>query len=287
MHGDSSWGSNAPSYVIFGEAGGAAALSAFRFLEDAGVLDTGVQLIAQDTNPEARAFWATLGALTVASLDELPSHVLDKAQAIPCDENLRRSWPEVGCARSSCIFPNATKRDHHAILSERRLTHVKLPKALPRVVVRPVSGSGSKGLIITNPDQLVTEYVAPAREYVIDLDTRTGLVCPRVTHQLRHGADTSVTLININHPQFRRLRDAAWEVAQMLGLSGLCNVQLIEGMDGELWFVEASPRLSGSSRLNLHIGVNLWSGRDDRSIHGPESVVAHVAGIFRDHKGNL
>lgn len=245
--------------LVFCEAGGAAALSAFSMLS---AQLAGVQLIAIDREPTALRFWSSIGATVYGDEANLPGDSSDYA-VVPCDE--------FGRARDGHLHsPWVTAAGGIAFLHDKSTTHDRLtaagpsyfhiPKRLPSAVHRPRRGAGSRGLHITGANDLVTEYVSAEAEYVIDFNTRTDQVCPRITHALKGGADTFITLIGAAHVRMAQLRRIVGEVAGTLGIDGVGNVQLLEDRAGRFWFVECSARLSGSSWVNAQAGHNLLTG---------------------------
>lgn len=223
-----------------------------------------VQLIAIDRDPKALAWWAEAGCYVYTeehAEDELP---LLPYLVAPVDEHWRSTRAGELCPWTTA--PHHLLRDKataYELLAKARPASFMLPARLSRAVVRPRIGAGSRGLSISTDEQLVTQYVHPDHEYVVDFDSLRSLVCPRVTHQLKHGADTTVTLLGPKHKNFSLLAEATLECAELLGIRGVGNVQFIASK-GVLYFVEASARISGSSWVNLWVGVNVLLGRNER-----------------------
>lgn len=278
-HGGPSWSNSAPRYLVFPEAGGSAALTAFSLLKPT---LQGVQLIAIDRDPAVLSMWRSLGALgvTEASAPELLTQLDGTFDVVPCDEYFRARNPHLPCSKSTGDLSKAhDKLWAYRTLTGAGLASVHLPALLPRAVIRPRHGAGSKGLTLSDASHVVTAYVEHVAEYVVDVDTHAGVTAPRQTHALKNGADTFVTLIGAAHPRYPALRLAAWDVMRALGLKGIGNVQLLEDAEGRLWFVEASARLSGSAWVNTHVGLNLLTGEDARHRFDALPLHVHAGGI--------
>ena len=257
MHvGKSCSSPDAPKQYVFAEAGGPAAHAAFRMLRGTIPLD---RMLMVDANPAKLVFWERLG-VGVCHEILLCNQLHGELDVVPCDEYLRAGSPEL---KSSFTEADCGRVHHKGLCHgalEGRLTQSRLPARVGPVVSRRVVGAGSKGLFRSSPDELVTVAVPAVAEAVVDFNTRADLYLPRLTHQLLHGADTYCTLIGTESPQYEALRRATSEVAFLLGIDGVGNVQFVQDAHGEWWFVEAAARVSGSSWLNLQVGSNVLLG---------------------------
>jgi carbamoyl-phosphate synthase large subunit len=137
--------------------------------------------------------------------------------------------------------------------------------ALP-VIVKPRAGSGSRGIrlvdrreeleaLVRDGTQLVQEHL-PGPEYSLDViargDGHVAGVVPRARLKVDSGiAVTGRTL----HDE--RLDTFAREVARLIGLTTVANVQVKEDAGGEPALLEVNPRFPGTMPLTVASGVDM------------------------------
>ncbi|MFB8202298.1 ATP-grasp domain-containing protein [Kitasatospora purpeofusca] len=150
------------------------------------------------------------------------------------------------------------------------------------LMVKPVDGSGSKGVTrVTQPDSLpaaiararaysasstvlVEEYVH-GRQLTIDLFLRDGapvMTCIKDQHLVAgRSVVRRIGTAQLSQQEHRHLEDIAVRLCAALGIvDGPANFDLVLGEDGQGRIVEANPRLSGDSIPRLHeaaYGVNV------------------------------
>lgn len=133
-------------------------------------------------------------------------------------------------------------------------------------LIKPRSGSGSRGIVIVrgdhdllgverSPDLLVQEYL-PGIEYSLDvLATDAGevrAVVPRARLKIDSGiAITGRTVRD------ERLETAGRLAAEAVGITGVANVQVKEDEDGEAALIEINPRFPGTMPLTVAAGINM------------------------------
>jgi hypothetical protein len=246
------------------EAGGDAAYSMWAMLKR-WIPHTRVVMV--DSSSKALLYWASWGFevyVESAFCEWLPWLVL------PTDEYFR---DKVGLTSPLSIGPlePVHRKDLALKCVQENCTLLKTPKDLGRVVLRGITSAGSKNTMIPDGSILATEYLTASEELVIDFNTRSKLVLPRVTHCLKNGRDTFCTLLGRGNDQYNRLVDITMEVATALGIDGLGNIQLLRVGD-DYFFVEAAKRISGSAWLNLLVGNCLLTSKknslcDDENVH--------------------
>ncbi len=134
------------------------------------------------------------------------------------------------------------------------------------VIVKPRSGSGSRGIrLLGSRDQLealerdgtqlIQEHL-PGPEHSLDVlaraDGHVAAVVPRARLKVDSGiAVTGRTL----HDE--RLDTFAREVARLIGLTTVANVQVKEDAGGEPALLEVNPRFPGTMPLTIASGVDM------------------------------
>lgn len=144
---------------------------------------------------------------------------------------------------------------------------IKIPKMYPKefpMVVKPIVGSGSKGVQIVNnktelqfyneKDTFTQEYIK-GTEYTVDgiSDLKGRMICalPRIRLETKGGLATkSQTVRN------EVLVDLTRKIANWMGIIGAFNVQCIE-KNGEYYFIDVNVRFpSGGLPLDVASGMN-------------------------------
>ncbi|MFF0413437.1 ATP-grasp domain-containing protein [Kitasatospora sp. NPDC004745] len=142
------------------------------------------------------------------------------------------------------------------------------------LMVKPVDGSGSKGVTrVTHPDGLpaaiararahsvsqtvIAEEFIHGRQLTIDLFLQGGKsVMTCIKDQLLVAGRSVVRRIStaqLSPQEHRRLKEVAERLCRALGITdGPANFDLVLGEDGQGRIVEANPRLSGDSIPRLH-----------------------------------
>ncbi|WP_084729935.1 ATP-grasp domain-containing protein [Streptacidiphilus neutrinimicus] len=150
------------------------------------------------------------------------------------------------------------------------------------VVVKPVDGSGSKGITrVAHPDGLpdaiararaysasrtvIAEEFVQGRQLTIDLflrDGRSAMTCIK-DQALVPGKSVvrRISTAQLSPAEHDHLEGVAEQLCGALGITdGPANFDLVLGEDGQGRIVEANPRLSGDSIPRLHeaaLGVNV------------------------------
>ena len=133
-------------------------------------------------------------------------------------------------------------------------------------IVKPRSGSGSRGIVLAerraeldalprDGSLLVQEHL-PGPEHSLDVlarsDGHVSAVVPR--ERLKVDSGIAVTGRTKHDP---RLDDFARDVARLIGLTTVANVQVKENARGEPALLEVNPRFPGTMPLTVASGVDM------------------------------
>jgi hypothetical protein len=143
---------------------------------------------------------------------------------------------------------------------------VKTPETLfENAVIRGRKSSGMKDTqFIDVGTHIITEKKDFQMEFVVDCNTYTGKMYPRITHKLRNGHDTYCTLIGTKHDLWEELDEVVTEILSACQYAGVCNIQLGYIPHDGFYFIESADRMSGSAWLNLMVDNNLmYDGPDN------------------------
>ncbi|MFJ2217183.1 ATP-grasp domain-containing protein [Streptomyces sp. NPDC101062] len=150
------------------------------------------------------------------------------------------------------------------------------------LVIKPVDGSGSKGVtLVARPDDLPTavaharvysasrtviaEEFVQGRQLTIDLflhDGRSMMTCVKEQEFVAGGfVVRRIGTVELPSAEHDHLETSAERLCRALGIvDGPANFDLVLGADGQGRIIEANPRLSGDSIPRLHTaayGVNV------------------------------
>lgn len=179
----------------------------------------------------------------------------------PCDELTRqgnRIVKGIVSNHVSCVedwFYN--KRAVNKRLSEKACA-IKIPTTFQceDLFIKPnTKSAGSKGCYSAS-NLCISEHINIRHEYVVDCLEKDGelKVFPREVI-LRNGYDKYVKLLPISGKLALQVHEFVKSVNSPL-FSGIFHLQIAENECGELYYIESSKRISGSSVVNLHRGFN-------------------------------
>ena len=256
------------NYLVF-EAGGRAGLSAELFFLYRSTPGDGNRLILADMDPSYRLCPGARDIVRTGE-DEALSLIAehpDDCRVFPADELARQG--------KRAVFDLAARDPMVAVeqwfFSKRRMNEVlaaitagctvRIPEtfALDDVFMRPntmSAGSHGVGRLVNT---CITRYVPIAREFVVDVDY-TGAE-PRVFARqvrIKNGYDKYLKFLAADN----RVSLAAEEFVRAIRRSepmlatGIFHIQLIEDPAGDIYFVEYSKRISGTSLADLYRGFN-------------------------------
>ncbi|MEA2179891.1 MAG: carbamoyl-phosphate synthase large subunit [Solirubrobacteraceae bacterium] len=134
------------------------------------------------------------------------------------------------------------------------------------VIVKPRSGSGSRGIVLVerraelealprDGSLLVQEHL-PGPEHSLDVLARADGHVAAVVPRERLKVDSGIAVTGrTKHDE--RLDTFAREVARLIGLTTVANVQVKEDADGEPALLEVNPRFPGTMPLTVASGVDM------------------------------
>jgi len=252
--------------LVFTEAGGGAAHSAYLMLKD----DARPKLFV-DSNPRALLMWANLGFDTCLEAN-LPLFLQNCSyDFVPCDEygRERMNMPDPYSLEELQLSLDK-QLSNEAIAGTGRLLKPQI--AVPSVIVRKRRSAGSTDISLHTYAKESVSYCTEAvlgDEFVIDLCPTTGLVFPRQTMSLRKGGDTFCRLIGTKHYLYDSCCLLAQEAIDAFHIKTPANLQVIRRYEGGWVFVEIGLRVSGASYLNTTMfGGNLFTGNTgDQDFH--------------------
>ncbi len=133
-------------------------------------------------------------------------------------------------------------------------------------IVKPRVGSGSRGVQrvdrveelerLDRDGSLLVQEPLPGAEYSLDvLATREGRVIAVVPRE-RLKVDSGIAVAGRTRHD-RRLEAIGREVAELIGLTGVANVQVKEDAHGEPALLEVNPRFPGTMALTVASGPDI------------------------------
>jgi carbamoyl-phosphate synthase large subunit len=133
-------------------------------------------------------------------------------------------------------------------------------------IVKPRTGSGSRGVHLVQSIEeldrlerdgtLLVQELLPGAEYSLDvLATRAGRVIAVVPRE-RLKVDSGIAVTSrTRHDE--RLQEIGREVAELIGLTGVANVQVKSDVHGEPALLEVNPRFPGTMALTVASGPDM------------------------------
>lgn len=256
-------------WVVF-EAGSRAGLSALMFFRQyKNLYPNDDQLFMVDDD---KVFLATNNEVydsvkTMCSRNLCVEH-LGEYTVFPADELTRQRGHSYGTKE---WFNNVSQEmyDKRFVTAMLESRGVSVPKTLmaESVIVKPNSlSAGGKG-IMNFEDYCVQQRIDIAHEYVVDMFVdQAGEIVQLFAREvkLRAGYDRYIRFLFDGHKVAR----FAIEVvnADVLGMfRGPCHIQVVEDQNGQLYYIEGSKRISGTSLVNILRGYNpfvLLSGKE-------------------------
>ena len=192
---------------------------------------------------QARGEFAAAGVTLVVAQEETLAVCLDK-------------WRLAERCRGSVRVPDTWLVDDGFDPSE---------PSLP-VIVKPRSGSGSRGIALLERREdlealprdgslLVQEHL-PGPEHSLDVIARADGHVAGVVPRERLKVDSGIAVTGrTKHDE--RLDAFAREVARLIGLTTVANVQVKEDADGEPALLEVNPRFPGTMPLTVASGIDM------------------------------
>ena len=290
----------AGKYLAF-EGGGASSLSYVSFLLDP-LYNSGVtveDIIFIDAKDSSKEFWESRGCQFMTDeefLNSNPSRSFTP-QVLPTAEfTIQDAKFNLANFDDRATIDRVHDKSMFHEWLESFLMHEQDPKfRIPRrygkgsgIVLRDTLSSGSKSLEILDLSKpklddgirIATEYIS-GEEYVVDINIEKDMVYPRRVKEMRNGSDISYLLIGSNSVIYERLKYATLQAVKALKVEGfeVANFQYILSEDtNELYLIEASLRLSGSSKAWLeHKKINILrsTAMDERNLSSFDKFEIH------------
>lgn len=255
------------NYVVF-EAGSRAGFSTEMFFIDY-IKQTGNEtdmLYMVDDSQDVNKVYSSERVKRISYSDFL---MLDKKHLIifPGDELTRQSKKYVKDIAKWFKFSFIendwyNKKEMNEILYKvTRGCKIKVPKTFEcsKVCVRPNSMSaGSKGLQLLD-EVSITEKIDIAKEYVVDVlryDDKMHLYPRQVI--LKNGYDRMIKPLKEDSDIGKAVKEFILEICpENFGIySCIFHLQIAEDKNGNLYYIESSKRISGTSIVNIFRGMN-------------------------------
>lgn len=255
-------------YLVF-EAGGRAGLSAELFFINRVSKDDGNSLVMADIDTFYRQCPCPVGISRVS--EDVALDMIDKEAStcaiFPADELSRQSKSAVFNLASHNPFVAVDKWFYNKRYVNERLSEatdgciIKIPEtfSLDDVFMRPNTMSAGSNGVRRLENTCITRNIVIAHEYVIDVNwTAEEPVVYAREVRIKNGYDKYLRFLDTND----RITLAVYEFIQAVHASypkmmtGIFHIQLIENPAGELYFVEYSKRISGTSIVNQFRGFN-------------------------------
>lgn len=255
-------------YLVF-EAGGRAGLSAELFFINRMSADDGDSLVLADMDGTYCLCPGPDGISRVSEAEALAMITGDSSgcTVFPADELARQSKPAVFdlASRNPMVAVEHWFYDKRC-MNERLAAAtggctIKIPEtfSLDDVFMRPNTMSAGSHGVGRLENTCITRRVEIAHEYVVDVDGTSDK--PRIYARevrIKNGYDKYLKFLG----RQGRVATAVEEFVHAAGASfpmltkGIFHIQLIEDPAGDIYFVEYSKRISGTSIINLFRGYN-------------------------------
>ena len=255
-------------YLVF-EAGGRAGLSTELFFVNRVSKDDGSSLVLADMD----AYYmqcpcpAAVSRVTEAEALAMIDKDVSDCTVFPADELARQGKP--------AVFALAARNPLVAVepwfFSKRRMNErlaeitagclIKIPEtfSLDDVFMRPNTMSAGSHGVGRLENTCITRRVEIAHEYVVDVNWvgAEPVIYAREV-RIKNGYDKYLKFIGKESRIAKAVNEFvhAIKASEPLLVTGIFHIQLIENPAGEIFFVEYSKRISGTSAVNLFRGYN-------------------------------
>ena len=261
-------------YLVF-EAGGRAGLSAELFFVNRVRKDNGGSLVLADMDATYIQCPAPAGVSRVTESEALAMIAADSTDCtvFPADELARQGKP--------AVFSLAERNPLVAVepwfFNKRRMNErlaeitggctINIPEtfSLDDVFMRPNTMSAGSHGVGRLENTCITKRVEIAREYVVDINWvgAEPVIYAREV-RIKNGYDKYLKFLGAQSRLARAVDEfiRAIRVYEPKLVTGIFHIQLIENPEGEIFFVEYSKRISGTSAVNLFRGYNPFDAFD-------------------------
>ncbi|MBR5736070.1 MAG: hypothetical protein IKX60_04700 [Bacteroidales bacterium] len=255
-------------YLVF-EAGGRAGLSAELFFMNRVRQDDGSSLVLADMDATYRLCPSPAGVSRVGEDEALAMIAGDTSgcTVFPADELARQSKPAVFAlaARNPMVAVEPwffSKRCMNEKLAAATVgCTIKIPEtfSLDDVFMRPNTMSAGSHGVGRLENTCITRRVEIAHEYVVDVNWvgEEPAVYAREV-RIKNGYDKYLQFLGCDSKVAKAVDEFVRAIRASIPklVTGIFHIQLIENPEGEIYFVEYSKRISGTSIVNLYRGYN-------------------------------
>lgn len=199
----------------------------------------------------------TFNDIEIFPADEFTRQCNDAVRAKACAS----SWSKVNeCwydkAYMNCILGEVEEVERYPI-------HIPLTFSFNDVCIKPNSMSAGSKHISLEDGVCVSQAIDIKHEYVVDVFRNEELlyVYPREV-QLRAGYDKFIKILEPNGKIGTAVANFIFNADKVIDAfspSGVFHIQLAEDSNGDLFYIESSRRISGTSLVNLFFGFNPFS----------------------------
>ena len=255
-------------YLSF-EAGGRAGLSAELFFVNRVRKDDGNSLVLADMDTTYFQCPCPAGVSRVAEAEALSMIAGDASgcTVFPADELARQSKPAVFelasrnpmVAVEKWFFNKRCMNERLAEATDGCAIHIPETFSLDDVFMRPNTMSAGSHGVGRLENTCITRRVEIAHEYVVDVNwTGTEPVIYAREVRIKNGYDKYLQFLGRESKVARAVDEFVHAIRASIPLlvTGIFHIQLIENPAGEIYFVEYSKRISGTSIVNLFRGYN-------------------------------
>ena len=255
-------------YLVF-EAGGRAGLSAELFFANRVRKDDGNSLVMADMDTTYIQCPCPAGVSRVLESDALAIIAADASSCavFPADELARQGKPAVFdlAARNPMVAVEKwffNKRGMNLKLAQITSgCQINIPEtfSLDDVFMRPNTMSAGSHGVGRLENTCITRRVEIAHEYVVDVNwTAEEPVIYAREVKIKNGYDKYLKFLGSGSKVARAVDEfvRAIRAKAPLMVTGIFHIQLIEDPAGQIFFVEYSKRISGTSIVNLFRGYN-------------------------------
>ena len=255
-------------YLVF-EAGGRAGLSAELFFVNRVSKDDGDSLVLADMDATYMQCPCPAGVSRVTEADALAMIARDASccTVFPADELARQGKPAVFSlaernplvAVEPWFFNKRAMNEKLSAVTDG--CTIKIPEtfSLDDVFMRPNTMSAGSHGVGRLENTCITRRIEIAHEYVVDINWvgAEPVIYAREV-RIKNGYDKYLKFLGAQNKVTRAVDEfvRAIRVSVPKMVTGIFHIQLIENPAGEIYFVEYSKRISGTSAVNLFRGYN-------------------------------
>lgn len=255
-------------YLVF-EAGGRAGLSAELFFVNRVRKDDGDSLVLADMDATYMQCPCPAGVSRVTEADALAMIARDASRCtvFPADELARQGKPAVFSlaernplvAVEPWFFNKRAMNEKLSAVTDG--CNIKIPEtfSLDDVFMRPNTMSAGSHGVGRLENTCITRRIEIAHEYVVDINWvgAEPVIYAREV-RIKNGYDKYLKFLGARNKVTRAVDEfvRAIRVSVPKMVTGIFHIQLIENPAGEIYFVEYSKRISGTSAVNLFRGYN-------------------------------